>query len=80
MSKTATTSHSSRTAAHPLRKARKAAKLTLEQVGKRVGVQRAAVSKWECGKGFPRPAQAAALVALFPQLSLEQLYAIKRAA
>lgn len=59
---------------HPIRAARRAAGKTQHEVGEHLGVEKAAVSKWETGRCLPRPAQAAGLVNLLPGLTLEAIY------
>lgn len=80
MSKIATRDQSPRNTVHPLRIARQRAGLSLSQVGERVGVSKATVSKWELDQMYPRPGQAAAILAMFPELSMAQIYAVKQAA
>ena len=41
-----------------IREARIAKGLSQEELGERVGVKKAAVSKWETGRVYPRPRQA----------------------
>lgn len=54
--------------------------MTLAAVGEAIGVGRAAVHKWEQGECHPRPAAAASLVQLLPELTIEALYGIGKAA
>ena len=79
MSKSVTTANKPETV-HPLRAARVNQNMTLADVGRILGVERAAVSKWELGQAMPRPAQAVALIQLFPTLTLDDLYQHARAA
>jgi len=59
----------------PIRAARKAKRLSLQQVADKLGVSKTAVSEWERGEKFPRPENAAALVRVLPGLTLNKLYA-----
>lgn len=60
---------------NPIRAARKAKRLTLQEVADKVGVSKTAVAEWERGEKFPRPDNAAALVRALPGLTLNKLYA-----
>lgn len=64
---------------HPIRRARCARGLTMEALGKRVGVTKATVSKWEQGDAFPAPKLAFRLSKAL-KLPLEQVYASAREA
>lgn len=59
----------------PIRAARKAKRLSQQEVADKVGVSKATVSDWERGRMFPRPDKAVALVRVLPGLTLNKLYA-----
>lgn len=61
--------------AHPIKAARQKAKLSQSELGKLVGVQKAAVSKWERGDGRPDPDTAMALTKALPGLTMDRIYA-----
>lgn len=60
---------------NPIRTARKAKRLSQQEVADKVGVSKATVSDWERGRMFPRPDKAMALVRALPGLTLNKLYA-----
>lgn len=64
---------------HPIRVARTSRGLSMEALGKRVGVTKATVSKWEAGASFPEPHMAFRLSQAL-KLPLEKVYAAARAA
>jgi DNA-binding XRE family transcriptional regulator len=59
---------------HPLRVARSASGMTLEEVAAAIGVTRAAVCSWELRAYRPRPEQVSKLCELFPSLTFEVIY------
>lgn len=58
---------------NPIRVAREAKDLTQEALAKQVGVTKAAISKWELRRAFPRPAQAERLVGALG-ITFDKLY------
>lgn len=61
---------------NPIRRARQACGMTQQELGDRVGVSKATVSKWETGDGEPQPAEAVALTQIFrrQRLTLQAIY------
>lgn len=61
--------------------ARRKAGKTQQELADEIGVTRSAVAQWEMVRGTrPDPTHAVALVKALPGLTLQQIYAIKRAA
>lgn len=56
-----------------IRQAREAKGLTQEELARQVGVTKAAISKWEVRRAFPRPAQAERLVGALG-ITFDKLY------
>lgn len=59
---------------HPIRVAREAANLTQQEVADRVGVGKAAISRWETSVDLPEPRNARRLMRLLPELSFDDIY------
>lgn len=59
---------------NPIRAARLRKRLTQKRVADKLGVTKAAVSGWECGRMEPAPRTAIALVRLLPGLKIEEIY------
>lgn len=61
---------------NPIRAARIAEKLTLDALGRRLGVTRATVCGWEKARFRPEVDNAKALTKHLPGLTLEKIYSI----
>lgn len=61
---------------HPIRSARIACGMTQDELGLRLGVSKATVSKWETGRAEPQPAEAVELTRVFRRqgLTLQAIY------
>ena len=60
---------------NPIRTARKARRLTVRELSRRIGVSPSVVSDWENEKKVPEPANAKALIVELPRLTLNAIYA-----